>query len=79
MEKLLDGVEVAWLPLGDVTQYELPTEYLVTSTNYSDEFVTPVLTAGKTFILGYTDEVSGIYKASLVSGYKSNKFNWLSV
>ena len=64
LEKLLDGVEVAWLPLGDVTQYEQPTEYLVTSTNYSDEFVTPVLTAGKTFILGYTDEVSGIYKAS---------------
>jgi len=64
MEKLLDGVEVKWLPLGDVTQYEQPTKYLVTSTNYSDEFDTPVLTAGKTFILGYTDEVSGIYKAS---------------
>ncbi len=64
MDKLLDGVEVEWLPLGDVTQYEQPTKYLVTSTNYSDEFDTPVLTAGKTFILGYTDEVSGIYKAS---------------
>ena len=64
LEKLLDGVEVGWLPLGDVTQYAQPTKYLVTSTNYSDEFDTPVLTAGKTFILGYTDEVSGIYKAS---------------
>ncbi|MCE7913994.1 MAG: restriction endonuclease subunit S [Nitrosomonas sp. PRO4] len=64
MKKLLDGVAVKWLPLGDVTQYEQPTQYLVTSTNYSDEFDTPVLTAGKTFILGYTDEVSGIYKAS---------------
>lgn len=64
MERLLDGVEIKWLPLGDVTQYEQPTKYLVTTTNYSDEFDTPVLTAGKTFILGYTDEVDGIYKAS---------------
>ncbi|MFX4312787.1 restriction endonuclease subunit S [Enterobacter sp. 63] len=64
MEKLLDGVEIKWLPLGDVTQYEQPTKYLVTSTNYNDEFDTPVLTAGKTFILGYTNEVDGIYKAS---------------
>ena len=64
LEKLLDGVEMGWLPLGEVTQYEQPTKYLVTSTNYSDEFGTPVLTAGKTFILGYTDEVNGIYKAS---------------
>ena len=64
MEKLLGGVEVEWLSLGDVAQYEQPTKYLVSSTNYSDEFDTPVLTAGKTFILGYTDEVSGIYKAS---------------
>lgn len=71
VEKLLDlsaeqagGVAVEWLPLGDVAQYEQPTKYLVTSTNYSDVFDTPVLTAGKTFILGYTDEISGIYRAS---------------
>lgn len=64
MEKLLGGVEMAWLPLGDVTQYEQPTKYLVKAKNYSDAFSTPVLTAGKTFILGYTDETNGIYKAS---------------
>jgi type I restriction enzyme S subunit len=64
LKKLLDGVEVKYLPLGDVTQYEQPTKYLVTSTNYSDEFDTPVLTAGKTFILGHTNETKGIYKAS---------------
>ena len=64
IDKLLAGVRVEYLPLGDVTQYEQPTKYLVNSTNYSDEFDTPVLTAGKTFILGYTDEASGIYKAS---------------
>lgn len=64
MEKLLDGAQVEWLLLGDVTQYEQPSKYLVESKNYSDEFHVPVLTAGKTFILGYTDETKGIYKAS---------------
>lgn len=64
LEKLLDGVEVAWLPLGDLTRYEQPTKYLVAAKNYSDDFETPVLTAGKSFVLGYTDEVEGIYKAS---------------
>jgi type I restriction enzyme S subunit len=64
LERLLDGAEVEWKPLGEVAKYEQPTKYLVQSTNYSDDFVTPVLTAGKTFILGYTDEVNGIYRAS---------------
>lgn len=64
LEKLLDGAEVEWLPLGDVTDYEQPIKYLVESKNYNDRFTTPVLTAGKTFILGYTDETEGIYKAS---------------
>ena len=64
LEKLLDGAEVEWKPLGEVTAYEQPTKYLISSTVYSDEFSTPVLTAGKTFILGYTDEEKGIYFAS---------------
>lgn len=64
LEKLLDGVEVDWLPLGELTRYEQPTKYLVAAKNYNDEFETPVLTAGKTFILGYTDEIDGIYKGS---------------
>ncbi|WLH13512.1 restriction endonuclease subunit S [Pseudomonas hefeiensis] len=64
LERLLDGVVVEWLPLGDVTKYEQPTKYLVATKNYSDDFETPVLTAGKTFVLGYTDEAHGIYKAS---------------
>jgi type I restriction enzyme, S subunit len=64
LERLLDGVAVEWKPLGEVAKYEQPTKYLVQSTNYSDDFTTPVLTAGKTFILGYTDEVNGIYRAS---------------
>ena len=64
MHKLLEGIEIEWLPLGSVTQYEQPTRYLVKTKNYSDEFDTPVLTAGKTFVLGYTDETTGIYEAS---------------
>lgn len=64
IEKLLDGANVEWLPLGDMTKYEQPTKYLVAAKNYNAQFKTPVLTAGKTFVLGYTDEVDGIYKAS---------------
>ncbi len=58
-----NGVE--WKTLGEVTEYEQPTAYLVKSTNYKDTYPTPVLTAGKTFILGYTDETDGIYQASV--------------
>ena len=64
LEKMLNGVEIGWLPLGSITNYEQPTKYLVAAKNYSDEYKTPVLTAGKTFLLGYTDEEDGIYKAS---------------
>ena len=51
--------------LGDLLNYSQPTPYLVESTDYSDEFSTPVLTAGKTFILGYTNEASGIFSENL--------------
>ena len=47
--------------LEDIVDYEQPTQYIVESTNYSDEYKTPVLTAGKSFILGYTNETNGIY------------------
>jgi type I restriction enzyme S subunit len=49
--------------LGDVLNYEQPTKYIVQSTEYSDVYPTPVLTAGKTFILGYTDETNGIHRS----------------
>ena len=51
--------------LGELLDYKQPTPYLVESTEYSDLYKVPVLTAGKTFILGYTDEEFGIYQASL--------------
>lgn len=47
--------------LGDILSYEQPTPYIVKSVDYDDVYKTPVLTAGKTFILGYTNEVEGIY------------------
>ena len=50
-----------FVKLGDVLDYEQPTKYIVGSTNYSSNFKTPVLTAGKTFVLGYTDEDNGVF------------------
>ena len=47
--------------LGDVLDYEQPTKYIVNNTNYNDDYKTPVLTAGKTFILGYTNETNNIF------------------
>ena len=49
--------------LGELLSYEQPTAYIVESTEYNDAFKTPVLTAGKSFILGYTDETQGIYNS----------------
>ena len=40
--------------LGECLNYKQPTNYLVSSTEYDDSYNIPVLTAGKTFILGYT-------------------------
>jgi len=55
--------DVEWVELGEVLEYEQPVRYIVKSVNYSDEYRTPVLTAGQTFILGYTNENDGIFPA----------------
>ena len=47
--------------LEDLLSYEQPTPYIVESTDYSDNYKTPVLTAGKSFIIGFTNETNGIY------------------
>jgi len=52
LKKLLNGAEVEWKSLGEVTKYEQQIKYQVVTKKYSDNFDTPVLTAGKTFILG---------------------------
>ena len=49
------------IKLGEALRYEQPTKYIVASEKYNDSYATPVLTAGKSFILGYTNEESGIY------------------
>ena len=49
--------------LGDLLEYEQPTKYLVSDSKYSNNNDVPVLTAGKTFILGYTSEEHGIFNS----------------
>jgi len=47
----------------DLLDYIQPTEYIVESTEYDDTYKIPVLTAGKSFIKGYTNEINGIFDA----------------
>ena len=48
--------------LEDIVEYEQPQAYIVNSTDYDDRYITPVLTAGKSFVIGYTNETEGIYQ-----------------
>ena len=57
-----DGVE--YIKIKDIANYEQPSKYLVKCTDYDESYITPVLTAGQTFILGYTNETEGIFCAS---------------
>ena len=73
MQKLLSGEvrfagfdeEWEFIKLGDLLEYEQPTKYLVANKDYDESYKTPVLTAGKTFILGFTQEKNGIFKNEL--------------
>lgn len=57
-----NGVE--YRKIGDVANYEQSSKYIVKCTDYNDDYKIPVLTAGQTFILGYTNETVGLYEAS---------------
>lgn len=57
-----NGVE--FRALGEVLAYEQPSKYIVKSTEYNNSYKIPVLTAGQSFILGYTNETNGIYQAN---------------
>lgn len=61
--RMAPSAQSAWRarPLGDLLRYEQPGRYLVRSTNYEPRGRYPVLTAGKTFVLGYTNEPDGAY------------------
>ncbi|MGH1582562.1 restriction endonuclease subunit S [Helicobacter pylori] len=57
-----NGVE--FRKLGEMLEYDQPNQYCVTSKEFDKSYPIPVLTAGKTFILGYTNEKDNIYQAS---------------
>ena len=42
-------------------EYEQPAKYIVRDTNYKSSYRTPVLTAGKSFILCYTNEADNVF------------------
>jgi type I restriction enzyme S subunit len=73
MQQLLTGKkrfpgfteEWTYYRLEELLSYEQPTKYIVRSTDYDNAFETPVLTAGKTFILGYTKESEGVFSSPL--------------
>ena len=60
-----DAPEWKEQPLKKFLDFQQPTAYLVSDPKYSNAYETPVLTAGKTFILGYTNEQGGIFKDNL--------------
>lgn len=67
LEELIQEMCPEGVPLvaiGELIKYQQPTPFLVESVDYDDSYPTPVLTAGQTFILGYTNEISGIYEAT---------------
>lgn len=59
-QKLPEGWAVC--QLDSIISYEQPTHYIVKSTDYDDTYTTPVVTAGKSFIIGHTNETNGIYE-----------------
>lgn len=48
--------------LGNALSYEQPGKYIVRADNYKQSYCTPVLTAGKSFVLGYVDETDDVYQ-----------------
>ena len=67
-KEAVDYSNVKWdmVELGEILSYEQPTKYIVKNIDYDDCYSVPVLTAGNSFLLGYTDEDFGIFpKAEL--------------
>lgn len=62
-EKIGENLPQGWVVtnLETLLTYKQPTKYIVSSTDYKDEYTTPVLTAGKSFVLGHTNEIENIY------------------
>lgn len=73
---------VEWKKLGDFLDFEQPTRYLVKSTDYDDSYGIPVLTAGQSLLLGYTNETDGVFKASkdnptIIFDDFTTSFHWI--
>lgn len=57
------GLPEGWVSatFEDLLDYIQPSKYIVDSTEYDDKYKIPVLTAGKSFIIGYTNETRGVF------------------
>ena len=64
-----DYPEWIYTTIKSALNYEQPQKYIVKTENYNDNYDTPVLTANKAFVLGYTDEKDGIYNKGNVIIY----------
>lgn len=49
------------MKLEEMLKYDQPTNFIVKNEDYNDNFEIPVLTAGKSFLLGYTNETEGVF------------------
>ena len=63
-KKRLPGFSGKWevKRIGEMLGYERPDKYIVKSTDYVENGDIPVLTANKSFVLGFTNEAKGIYE-----------------
>lgn len=73
---------IEWKKLDTLLDFEQPTPYLVKSTEYDDSYEIPVLTAGQSLLLGYTNETKGIYNASkenptIIFDDFTTSFHWI--
>lgn len=73
---------VEYKKLDEFLCFEQPTQYLVKSTEYDDSYKTPVLTAGQSLLLGYTNENDGIFEASkenptIIFDDFTTSFHWI--
>ena len=67
--------------LGEILGYTQPANFIVNDTKYKEKFGIPVLTAGQSFLLGYTNETFGIYKAlknpTIIFDDFTTSFQWV--
>lgn len=87
MEKISEIIKrlcpegVGKVRLGQIIEYEQPSKYIVKNTDYKESGI-PVLTAGQSFILGYTDELTGIFhatksKPTIIFDDFTTSFHWV--